>query len=230
MNSQSFKALVRTILNEEIQKKRVPEMNGNGVNPDKSEKTFSSDPNSRDSKTKEEMLSQIRKAVDGVDKSFTCVWDDHDDITINGRDKTSLKITPLWEDNYKLVYMPRNEDRLFFSGFTWKQVIDFVKNNLNQDEHTGVEKARDKSWRNSEDQTKSEKDLPKGQKLKVKTVGDSKNKEKDYNEKEVKNDADLPDAPLKEVDGFKRTSEYKVQDPVKLRKRNPDTKLIVKQK
>lgn len=226
MNSTSFKALVRQILNEEIQK-RVPEMNGNGINPDKSIKTFSSDPNSRDSKGKDEMLKEIQKAVEGVDKSFTCVWDDHDDITINGRDKTSLKVMALFEDNYKLVYMPRNEDRFVFTGLNWKQVIEFVKINLNPDDHTGVEKARDKSWRNAKDVTKPEKGLT-GEKVKPKTVGDSKNKEKDYNEKEVKNEKDNPDQPLREVGDFKKTGDYKVQDPVKLRKRTPDTKLVIK--
>jgi hypothetical protein len=233
MNKSNFQALVRRILTEEI-KKRVPEMGANGTDTEtKKDKTFASDPNSRDTKCKEEMVDEIRKAVESVDKSYTAVWDDHDDIMINGRDILFARVTPLYEDTFKIEFMTRSEDRVFFTGLTWKQVIDFVKNNLDhKNHHTGVEKARDKSYRNQDDQTKgAAKGLPQQDKPKHKTVGETKNKEKDFNEKEVKNEKDLPDQYLRDVgDDYKRQSQYKVQDPVKLRKRVPDKKLVLKQK
>jgi len=231
MNRSKFQLLVRRILNEEISK-RVPEMNGNGLNSEGGDKTFPSDPNSRDTKCKEEMLDEITKAVQSVDKAYTAVWDDHDDIMINGRDILFIRITPLWEDNFKIVFMPRNERRFFFTGLTWEQVIDFIKNNIDKNPHyTEVEKGRDKSWRNNEDQTeKSAKGLPQDNKPVKKEVKDTKNKEKNYNEKQVKNEDDLPDRPMKEVDEIKYQREHKVKDPVRLRKRNPDKKLVIKQK
>jgi hypothetical protein len=70
--------------------------------------------------------------------------------------------------------------------------------------------------------------MPQKDKLKEKEVKDTSNKEKDFNEKANKEE-DNPDKPMKEVKDFKRQEEYKVKDPVKLRKRVPDKKLIIKQ-
>lgn len=236
MNRVKFQALVRRILTEEIQK-RVPEMTGNGLNPVKKERTFSSDENSRDTKNKNAMVEELAKAVKAVDPDATVVWDDHDDIMINNRDVLFARITPLWEDNFKIVFYPRNEDRFFFTGLTWKQVVEFVKDNIgSKDHHTAVEKARDKSWRNQEDQVKGpdkglpQKDKPKLRPLTTEPPSKTKNKEKDYTEEQVRKEEDFPEKPMKEVgDDFKRLKDYKVKDPVKLRKRNPDKKLVVKQ-
>jgi len=235
MNKTIFQNMVRRILNEEISK-RVPEMDNNGLNVDAKDKdkVFPSDPNSRDVDTKEEMQDQLAKAVKAVDKSFIVAWNDHDDLTINGGDMLYVWITPLWEDNYKIVYMPRNEDRYFFTGLNWKQVLDFVKNNLSQKTHTGVEKARDKSWRNREDQIPAtdkglnQKDKPKTMST-DKPFSKEKNKDKRYVEDQVTNEDDLPDKPMKEVEKFKKQDQHKVTTPVKLRRHKPNTKLTVKQ-
>lgn len=230
MNKYAFQSLVKRLLTEEINK-RVPEMSGNGVDSTKKDKTFSSDPNSRDTKSKNALEDELRKAVETVDKSFVVVWDDHDDLTVHAGDLVKLTISPMWEDTYKIVYMPRMEDRIFFTGLNWKQVIEFVKNNLdNKGQPTRVEKARDKSWRNQKDQTQSpDKGLPQNNKPLKKEVGSTKNKEKDYNEEAVKNTKDLPNASMSEVGDVKSQRDHKVKDPVKLRKRTPDKKLVVKQ-
>lgn len=234
MNKTTFQSIVRRILNEEIEK-RVPEMNGNGGDSDKKNKTFASDSNPRDSVGKNQMVEELAKIVDGIDKSWTVIWDDHDDLTINGRDMVIVRITPLWEDNFKIVYFPRNEDRFFFTGLTWEQVKEFVKDNIGNHQHTSVEKARDKAWRNNQaaDQ-KVDSGLP--QKDKPKTLSTDKpftkekNKEKRYVEDAVKDEKDLPNKPMREVDAPKKQAEHKVKDPVRLRKRQPDKKLVVKQK
>jgi hypothetical protein len=234
MNKANFQALVRRILTEEIQK-RVPEMNGNGVDPEKKNKTFSSDPNSRDVKTKDEMIEELLAAAKKLDPTSIAVWDDHDDLRVNGRDIGTVWITPLWEDNYKIVYMPRNEDRFFFTGLTWQKVMEFVKDNLDQKHHyTSVEKGRDRVWRNQEARPQpSDKGLPQEDKPKVMSTDEpftkEKNKEKRYREYQVQNKDDLPNKQMKEVGEFKRQEEHKVKDPVKLRKRIPDKKLVVKQ-
>lgn len=234
MNKNAFQSMVRRILNEEIQK-RVPEMNGNGVDPEKKNKTFASDPNPRDTMTKDKMVEELAKIVEGIDKTWTVVWDDHDDITINGGDKMKVIISQLWEDNFKIIYYPRLEDRFFFTGLSWDQVKEFVKDNIDkQAHHTGVEKGRDKAWRNSqaEDQ-KVDKGLPQGDKPKVlstdKPFTKEKNKDKRYVEDQVKDEKDLPDKPMREVDAPKKQTEHKTKDPVKLRKRTPDKKLVIKQ-
>ena len=228
MNKEKFQALVRRILTEEITK-RVPEMNADGIiskNKDrvKSEPT---DPNSRDTESKDTMLDQITKAAKSVDSSFTVVWNDHDDIHISGRDMVDVMINPLWEDNYRIIMMNRNEDRFFFTGLSWKQVIDFVKNNLKAKTETGVENARARAWKDehAEKQT-ADSGLPQDDKQKTKPTTDNppkteKNKNKDYSVPAVKNEKDLPVKPnakflddMREADKPKRQEDHKVTDPV----------------
>ncbi len=159
-----------------------------------------------------------------------------DDLTISGRDMVFLSINPQWEDNYRIIFFVRNEDRLVFHNLTWEQVLEFVKNNLNQPHiHTGVEKARDKSWRNALDQTKApdkgmpEKDKPTIKPLTNEPPSGTKNKEKDYTVNDVEDPTDVQDQPMKDAEEFKSQRDHKVQDPVKLRRRKPDTKLTIKQ-
>lgn len=236
MKTDKFYGLIRTLLNEELQKRkisvnmRLPEMNGNGVDQNKKKhKTFGSDENPRDKKTKDELLSDLKALVGDINKEYKVVWDDHDDIKIEASDLMKMTITPDWEDHYEIVVFTRNEDRVVVVGLDWDQVKDFVKGNLTLAKRptTYVEKAYDKSYRNRKDQTTPPKDLPQKDKVKLKTVPSDKNKEKNYTESPTKEE-DLPNMPMKEVDDTKRQGEYKVKDPVKLRKRIPDKKLIVK--
>jgi len=245
MEANKFHAMIRRILREEVEKdsaigvtspRRVPEMNGNGVNPDKQVKTFASDANSKDNKTKEQLLADLVKTVTGIDESISVVWDDHDDLMVSARDLKYIRISPRWTDSYVIEMMTRNDDRVWATGLNWEQTKEFVKVNLKDlaKQPNAVEKAYDKSYRNREDQIPSpdkglpQKDKPKTKPLTNEPPKETKNKDKDYTEKQTKKDADLPNKPMKEVGDFKRASEYKVQDPVKLRKRKPDTKLTVK--
>lgn len=246
MNKNAFQNLIRRILNEELEKtsatggkyqKRLPEMNGNGVDTEKKNKTFASDSNTKDPLNKESLLDDLIKAVTGIDDSVSIVWDDHDDIMVNARDFKYIRISPRWQDYYVIEMMTRNEDRIWITGQSWEQVKEFVKKNLKglKDQPTSVEKAYDKSYRNREDQIPSpdkglpQKDKPSLKPLTNEPLKDSgKNKEKDYTEKQVKKEDDLPNKPMKEVKDVKKQIDHKVQDPVKLRKRNPDTKLKVK--
>lgn len=244
MKPDQFQNLVRRILTEEVEKTsavgvksltRVREMNGNGADDDDKKKTksFGDNSNSRDNSNKHTLLADLTKAVG--DDTVTVVWDDHDDLMVNARDLKFIRISPRWEDYYVIEMMTRNEDRVWVTGLSWEQVKEFVKVNLKSPEKapTAVDKAYDKSYRNREDQTKNSKDLP--QKDKPKTLpltnekpSETKNKDKNYTEKAVKNDDDLPTKPMKEVGEIKTQASHKVQDPVKLRKRKPDTKLTVK--
>lgn len=218
-NAFAFKQLVRRILQEEIQK-RVPEMDGNGLNSDLKNKRFASDPNSREKKTKDEMEAELTAAAQKVNKTAYVRWDDHDDITINVNDLFHVRITPLWEDNFKIVWFNRNEDRVVFTGVTWDQVLEFVKDNLDQKNiHTGIEKSRDKAWRNAEEkEDKAGKGLPQDDKPKKKEVGNSSNKEKNFNQEQVTDKENLPNAPMKEVGKLDKQLDHKVKDPVKAKK------------
>lgn len=245
MKQDNFQSLIRRLLFEELEKtsavgvksiSRVPEMNGNGVDTSKKNKTFNSDSNTRDTSTKAQLLSDLTDVVHAVDKSISVIWDDHDDLMVNARDIKYIRISPRWEDYYVIEMMTRNEDRVWVTGLNWDQVKEFVKINLKSEASapTAVEKAYDKSYRNREDQTKptdkglSQKDKPKTLPLTNEAPKETKNKEKNYTEKQVKNESDLPNQPMKSVEDGKKLSDYKAKDPVKIRKRKPDTKLTIK--
>lgn len=239
MNSEKFQSLVRRILKEEVEKSthRVPEMNANGVDTEKKNKTFSTDGNTRDLSSKEKILDELVKIVKGISDDISVVWDDHDDLMVSARDLKFIRISPRWEDYYVIEMMTRNEDRIWATGLNWEQVKDFVKVNLNNltKQPTSVEKAYDKSYRNRKDETPApdkglpQKDKPKLRPLTTEPPKETKNKDKDYTEKQIKDDDDLPEKPMKEVEDFKKLSDYKVKDPVKLRKHKVNTKLTIKQ-
>lgn len=244
MKPDELQYLVRHILKEEIDKKadaakkqlRVPEMNGNGIDPVNKNKTFSTDSNSKDLKSKESLLDDLSKAVSEFKDMVTVKWDDHDDLMVNARDLKFIRISPRWTDSYVIEMMTRNDDRVWVTGQSWEQVKEFVKLNLKDlnKQPSAVEKAYDKSYRNREDQvTSPDKGLPQKDKPKIKPLTSedtdkTKNKDKNYTEDDVKDKEDLPDRPMKEVGDVKKQIDYKVQKPVKLRKHPLDTKLKLK--
>lgn len=242
MKPEQFQSLIRRVLKEEVEKrsatgvtspKRLPEMTANGIDPEKKNKTFADNPNTRDQDTKEGLLADLIKVTEPIDKSVTVIWDDHDDIMVSGRDLKFIRISPRWEDYYVIEMMTRNEDRVWVTGLNWEQVKEFVKTNLKQST-TSVDKAYDKSYRNREDQTTAPKDLPNKDKQKTLPLTNeppatSKTKDKNYTEDAVKKEEDLPTSSMKEVENFEKQSDHKVKEPVKLRKRKPDTKLTAKQ-
>lgn len=246
MKQDKFQSLIRRLLSEELEKTsavgvksftRVPEMDGNGKDVGKKNKSFASDSNTRERQTKEQLLADLIGVVGDIDKSITVVWNDHDDLMVNARDIKFIRISPRWEDYYVIEMMTRNEDRVWVTGLNWEQVKEFVKVNVKGEAlaPTSVEKAYDKSYRNREDQTPApdkglnQKDKPKTLPLTNEPPKDAKSKDKDYTEKQVKTEADLPNQPMKEVEDYKKQIDIKEKDPVKLRKRKPDTKLVAKQ-
>lgn len=224
MKRDQFQATIRRILNEEAEKRgivltpRVPEKKDNEVTPHPVE-----------SKTKLDLVDEMRKLVHDIDKNFVVGWDDHDDLMIKAGDLMKIRVIPRWEANYDIETFVRNDDRVYCTNQSWEQVKSFVKKNLKADEKTAVAKAEAKVAANRKDQSgAADKDLKGNEKVKVKKVGDSENKEKDFNQKEVTKKDDQPDQPMKEVGDTKKQSEHKVKEPVKLRKKHNDDKLVVK--
>jgi len=242
MNKDSFKNMIRRALVEEIEKRsatdkkifqRVPE-----VKHDRDYKEIT--PHKKDKRTKEEYLDDITKVIKSIDDSFVAVWDDHDDISISGRDLFRVRIIPKWENNFCIEAFTRNEDRIYVTGQTWEQVKEFVKANLKSSE-PATDKALDKVNKNREavpqkvDKGLPQKDKPKTLPLTNEPPKTEKNKEKDFTEKQVKKSEDKPNKPMKEVEGFKRQEEFKANSAKKLVKektpfpeKKPNTTLTVK--
>jgi len=237
-NVEQFRKMIRRVLKEEVEKSESSEKTSKRV-PEIPEITHGEDlkkitPHQRDTKSKVELLDEMTALVKSINEDFIVAWDDHDDLSINAKDLFSIRIIPKWENNYCIEAFTRNEDRIYVTGQNWDQVKEFVKNNL-KDATTAVEKAGDKVVKNRKDQTEPpDKGLPQKDKPKTLPTTDeapkeTKTKDKNYTEKQVKKGEDLPYRHMKEVGDIKKQVDHKVSDPVKLRKRKPDTKLVVKQ-
>lgn len=227
MKPLHFKQLVRQILQEETEKRsvtdtsiyqRVPEV----VHGEDYKKIV---PHKHQDKTKDELLDDMDKLVKGINKDYMVVWDDHDDISITAQGLFRIRVIPKWENNFCIEAFTHNEDRVYITGQSWDQVKEFVKINLKEPEtHT------DKAYKKSIDNELSTKDSKPGegmpQKNKPKTLpltneplNKTKNKDKNYSEEDVKNEKDLPEKPMQEVGEFKKQTDYKSKEPVKLGKK-----------
>jgi hypothetical protein len=227
---ENFQAMIRRVLKEELEKRdavqmRVPEQDGNGLDATgKKNKTFGSDENPKDRKTKDQLLADLMKVVKAISDDYPVVWDDHDDLKIDARDLMSMRITPDWEDHYEIEVFTKNEDRVWVTGLDWEQVKKFVKTNLESADKkpSYVEKAYDKSYRNREDQVPSpDKGMPQDDKPKIKPLTNespskTKNKEKTHTEDQNKEE-DNPNQPMREVEKYKKTVDHKVEPPVHIR-------------
>ena len=200
-------------------------------------------PHKRDGKTKEEILDSILKVAKAADSTATVVWDDHDDISVSTRDLFRVRITPRWENSYNIEAMIRNEDRIQITNQTLDQVIEFLKVNL-KNADTRTQKAYDKSIKNGEmkndkttapDKGLSQKDKPKTLPLTNEPPKTEKNKDKNYTEKQVTNERDLPEKPMRELTGTKLQVDHKansakklVKEKTKFPEKKPNTQLSVK--
>jgi len=246
---KNFTNLVNRILNEELERanaigtksvSRVPEMDANGIYVNKDIKRPDKDSIVKSLKSKELMISELSKEIEGIiEKAVSINWDDHDDLMVSAKDLKYIRISPRWTDYFVIEMFTRNEDRIWITGQTWDQVKEFVKTNLKNvsEESVATEKAFDKVTQNRKDQTPSpDKGMPQKDKPKIKPLTNepqknkSKNKEKDYVEDLVKQIKDLPNQPMSAVDDFKKLIDYKVKDPVRLRKRVPNKTLKIKMK
>jgi hypothetical protein len=234
MNAIQFQNMIRKVLLEEVEKRsstdkeiyeRVPEVNH-------AEEYEDITPHERDGRTKDEILDLITKTAKAVDSSVVVVWDDHDDISVSARDMFRVRISPRWENSYNIEAFIRNEDRIYVTNQTLDQVNAFLKVNL-KNATTATEKAYGKAAESRKDQTPSpdkglpQKDKPKTMPLTNEAPKTSKSKDKNYTEKQTKEEKDLPEKPMREVGKFEKQIDHKVKDPVKLRRRKPDTKLTV---
>lgn len=245
MDAKDLQKMIRSTLLEEVEKRsvtdqeiyqRVPEVNH-------AEEYKEIIPHKRDSRTKDEILDAILKAVKPIDSSIVVVWDDHDDISVRARDMFQVRIVPRWENSYNIEAMVRNEDRIYVTNQTLEQVIEFLKINL-KNATTATQKAYDKSKQNADlkndktsapDKGMPQKDKPKILPLTNEPPKTEKNKDKNYTEKQVTNEKDLPEKPMRELTGTKLQVDHKansakklVKEKTKFPEKKPNTQLSVK--
>jgi len=246
MDAKDLQKMIRHTLLEEVEKRsgvtdkeiyeRVPEV----THGDEYEDIV---PHKQDGQTKEEILDAILKVAKAADSTATVVWDDHDDISVSARDLFRVRISPRWENSYNIEAMIRNEDRIYITNQTIDQVVEFLKINLKNAE-TRTRKAYDKSIKNgdmkADKTTAPDKGLPQTNKPKTLPLTNEapkteKNKDRNYTEKQVKDEKDLPEKPMREVKGGKLQIDYKANNPKTLMKdktkfpeNKPNTTLSIK--
>ncbi len=243
MDAKDLQKMIRRTLLEEVEKRSVTDQEIYERVPEVTHGEEYKDivPHKRDSRTKDEILDDILKAVKPIDSSIVVVWDDHDDISVRARDMFQVRIVPRWENSYNIEAMVRNEDRIYVTNQTIEQVIEFLKINL-KNAATATQKAYDKSKQNADlknDQTTApdkgmpQKDKPKTLPLTNEPPRTAKSKDKRYTEF-PKNEKDLPEKPMQEVTGFKRQEAHKSMSPktlmrekTKFPQKKPNTTLTV---
>jgi len=188
--------------------------------------------NKRADATRLEMAEQLGKIVHEINKDFLVYWDDHNDLNVDAKSLFRVRISQTAEDMFNVEAMVNLDDRVRAIALTWEQVKSFVKANFKDVEDIKVNTAKEKAMGHLKDQS-DKGDLPQHDKPKRKEVGDTKNDEKDYNEKAVKKDEDQPDQPMNDVDIEKLKHQRDFTDKenkVKPPKHKTDKKLVAKSK
>jgi len=256
MNKQTLKNLIRVTLNEvRLEKKSaqknqlkeslrkivskvltevmsVPTPELNKEEKETIDKQYSKDGNQRLGLTRLQLEQELSKIVNEINKDFLVYWDDHNDLNVDAKALFRVRISQTCENLFDIEAMVNLDDRIRAIALNWDQVKAFVKANFKDVEDTKVDSAKAKAMGHLKDQS-DKGDLPQHDKPKRKEVGDTKNDEKDYNKKDVEEDDDQPNQPMKsvEVDKLKRLRDFTDKDnKVKPPKHKNDKKLIVKDK
>lgn len=189
-----------------------------------------------DEALKLKITTLIRESLDEIKKEReTSIHDDMEDLTKSVKSINSnysiagstdgvpgsyelcdcvphhFEIRPKHIGCYDVVYFRDESDRVKKIGLKFEELKKFITEKLKDKSENYTNTANSKSVENAKDVTKKSDGLPKTDVNKVKEVKDSKNEAKDYTEKEVKKDDDLPDKPMKPAE-TKKLSDHPIKD------------------
>ena len=145
-----------------------------------------------------EVMEGLLKEVLKHSKSAEIVQTPRGNFFVENCGNHHFDIRPMWEGNYDVVYMKNKADREKKFNLDSKELKEYVINKLTN-EGSYVGGAFNKNAANQKDQVKEVSELPKSDKVKAKTVTDTKNENKDFNQKAVLNEEDQPDKPMVSV-------------------------------
>jgi len=145
-------------------------------------------------KAYDQIFDALEKVGKSIDKDVIVVFDDHGDFNVERPQAFRVRVSPRWENNFDVEAMIEGNDRIKIIGLTLDQVVDFIKANFTDEVKDVVKKSYDKAV----DQTKDVADDPKPDIDSTKGIKQYKPEKKTQNM--VKNDEDLPGAPMKKVD------------------------------
>lgn len=205
---ESFTKMIRDVILE-VKKKKFNKSNDVG----QEDKAYAGLRNVGDKKEKalsnDEILKDVTELAQGSYKSANVFWDDHRDLNVCVKDRFHIRINLKFENNYDVNATKNSADRIYAIGLTYKQLKDFIKTNLDKlDEPDYVSGTYKKALDNTKDQTNKKFNVPiKSKKVKEKSVQPKEQ------QKDVKNQDDLPDKPMADVGEFSKQSDHKVEKP-----------------
>jgi hypothetical protein len=165
-----------------------------------------------------EMMDDLDAEVKKINKEYCVKKDDAGFYNIEGCPPHSIKLYHKYNDLFDMTYIKDGTDRSKKLNVSFEDVKKFAKEKLNSKELNYVDSAYNKSAKNSK--PASGKDLNEPQKPKEKT------------EDAVKKEADLPNAPFKEVESIKKQSDHSLKGEKAdyTYPKQKDKKLVVKLK
>jgi hypothetical protein len=176
-------------------------------------------------------MDEINKIIQAEIKDCELVKGDDGNYSMEGRFVNRLHIRPKSQGIYDVLYIKDDTDRTKKLNLNIEDLKTFVKEILKSKDLNYVKKAYNKVADNTKDKVeKTENPTP--FKFVKKEVNDTKNDEKNYNEKAVTKDDDLPDKPLKSVEKIKKQSEHPIKGtkPDYTYPKQKDKKLVIKPK
>jgi hypothetical protein len=162
------------------------------------------------SKSKVAIVEDVFEEVKKYNKDAILIANDAGNFTVRGCGAHYFDIRPMWKENFDVIYFKDGSDRERKFNLNPKMLKEYVKSKLNEDGNY-VGKAFNRNAPNQKDVTKKVSGQPENDKLTRKEVGNTKNENKDYNEKEVTNEADLPEKPMAEVKDTKKQVDHPIK-------------------
>ena len=160
-------------------------------------------------KSIEEDMNSLDKAVKNHNKDYSVSHSKRGGYEICGCLPHHFHIRPNYMNSYDVIYMKDGSDRTRHMNSNLDELKKFVTEKLNE-KGNYVQKAYNKSAKQSEDQVKKE-ELPTTKQNSIKTVEEKKNDQKDYKENQVKEESDLPDKPMKEIGKINKQVDHPIE-------------------
>lgn len=174
------------------------------------QKQYNKKGNERLDKTNEKQQKELETIVHGIDPTWECYWDDHNQLVVCAQNLLYVRVCQRFENSYDVDAMVKLVDRIRAIALTWEQVKAFVKANFGDlKDETKADSLKKKALDHYEDRDVIKKAAGPNHDI-IKNRGEKKNGEdakinsnknaiKNYNEPLTKRDEDMPDQPMKQV-------------------------------
>lgn len=161
-----------------------------------------------EAKSVEESMKSVLRMIKEQNKSLSLKKNKAGHFEVVGCTPTQIEIRPMMVDSFDVIFIKNGTDREKKMNLNLKSLKEYLKEKITEKNLDYKQKAFNKAATQVEDETKKAKDLPSLKVNPVKSVGETKKEDMDFNKKDVENEKDLPDKPLAEVGDVKTQSSH----------------------